>query len=120
MKEVRFFENEVGESELWNHLEMLRLSSVSNKDHRIQYNQIMFYIELLQNRGTNLPNTIVRHIEDDIYELRPGVNRVIFFYFKENVYVLLHIFRKSSQKTPFNEIAKARKRRDMYLKKERK
>lgn len=120
MKEVRFFENEVGESELWNHLEMLRLSSVSNKDHRIQYNQIMFYIELLQNRGTNLPNTIVRHIEDDICELRPGVNRVIFFYFKENVYVLLHIFRKSSQKTPFNEIAKARKRRDMYLIKERK
>ncbi|MGN0948008.1 MAG: type II toxin-antitoxin system RelE/ParE family toxin [Megasphaera sp.] len=38
--------------------------------------------------------------EEDIWELRPGNNRVFYFYYDESQYVLLHHFRKKSQETP--------------------
>lgn len=118
MKEIKFFENSDGSSDLWNFLEELRIKSSKNKDCHIQYKQIIYYIELLRINGTNLPNTIVRHLDEDIYELRPGNNRVLFFYFKDNTYVLLHHFRKKTQKTPTSEIAKAKIERNKYIKRE--
>ena len=45
-------------------------------------------------------------------ELRPGNNRVLFFYHKDDTYVLLHQFRKKTQKTPRREIDKAMIERD--------
>lgn len=118
MKEIKFFENSDGSSDLWSFLEELRIKSYKSKDCHIQYKQIIYYIELLRINGTNLPNTIVRHLEEDIYELRPGNNRVLFFYFKDNTYVLLHHFRKKTQKTPTSEIAKAKIERNKYIKRE--
>ena len=52
---------------------------------------------------------MVKHIKDGIYELRPGRNRILYFYYNEDdgVYVLLHGFVKSTQKTPSNELNKA-------------
>lgn len=73
------------------------------------------YIELLQNNGTNLPENITKHIEDNIWELRPGNNRIFYFFFDDNSFVLLHSFRKKTQKTPRREISKAKSERDDYL-----
>ena len=56
------------------------------------------------------PN-ITKHLEDEIWELRPGFNRVLYFYFENNTFVLLHIFRK---KTPKSEIEKAHKECNDY------
>lgn len=99
-------------------LKELRIKSFKSKDCHIQYKQIVYYIELLRINGTNLPNTIVRRLDEDIYELRPGKNRVLFFYFKENTYVLLHHFRKKTQKTTVSEIDKAKAKRNEYIKRE--
>ena len=52
---------------------------------------------------------------DDIWELRPGNNRVLYFYFKNDTFVLLHQFRKKTQKTPKREIERAKAERDDYL-----
>lgn len=112
---IEFYEKQNGESEVWNFLETLRSKSNSNKNARIQYRQIMLYIQLLQDNGTQLPDNITKHIEEDIWELRPGNNRVFYFYSKDNTYVLLHSFRKKSQKTPRREINKAKAERDDYL-----
>ena len=112
---VEFYENKKGESPLWDFLEKLREEKSTNKDSRIQYNQIVFYIELLQNDGTRLPEKIVKHLNDGIWELRPGNNRILFFCYKDNVFVLLHHFRKKTQKTPQREIEKAKKERDDYI-----
>lgn len=112
---IEFYEKQNGESEVWNFLETLRSKSNSNKNARIQYRQVMLYIQLLQDNGTQLPDNITKHIEEDIWELRPGNNRVFYFYFKDNTYVLLHSFRKKSQKTPRREINKAKAERDDYL-----
>ncbi|WP_299802130.1 type II toxin-antitoxin system RelE/ParE family toxin [uncultured Ruminococcus sp.] len=75
----------------------------------------MLHIQLLQNNGTRLPNNITKHIEEDIWELRPGNNRVFYFYCCNDTFVLLHHFRKKTQKTPKREIEKAKSERDDYL-----
>lgn len=46
MFNIEFYEKN-GRSELWDFLEDLRSKSKKNKDLRIQYKQIMLYIELL-------------------------------------------------------------------------
>lgn len=115
MYKIEFYENKRGESEVWDFLEALREKSQSSKDARIQYNQIIFYIDLLAKNGTNLPVNITKHLEEDIWELRPGNNRVFYFYYDESQDVLLHHFRKKSQKTPKREITRAKAERDDYI-----
>lgn len=115
MYKIEFYENKRGESAVWDFLEALREKSQSSKDARIQYNQIIFYIDLLAKNGTNLPVNITKHLEEDIWELRPGNNRVFYFYYDESQYVLLHHFRKKSQKTPKREITRAKAERDDYI-----
>jgi len=112
---IIFYEKENGESEIWSFLEKLRKTANSNKDARIQYKQISLYIELLQNNGTRLPDTITKHITEDIWELRPGNNRIFYFYCDNNNFVLLHSFRKKTQKTPRREIEKAKIERNDYI-----
>lgn len=82
MYRIEFYENANCESELWNFLEKLRKQSKTNKDARIQYKQIIFYIELLQNNGTKLNENITKHLDEDIWELRPGNNRIFYFFVK--------------------------------------
>ena len=115
MYKIEFYEKANGESEIWDFLEDLRKKAATNKDCRIQYRQISLYIELLQKNGTNLPSNITKHLSDDIWELRPGNNRVFYFYYKNDTYILLHHFRKKSQKTPRREIEKAKIEREDYL-----
>lgn len=112
---IIFYEKENGQSEIWDFLETLRKKALTSKDARIQYKQASLYIELLQNNGTNLPENIAKHIEDDIWELRPGNNRIFYFFCDNNSFVLLHSFRKKTQKTPRREINKAKTERDDYL-----
>ena len=116
MYSIEFYETADGKSELWDFLEELRVKSASSKDARIQFNQISLYIQLLEEKGTRLPENITKHLEDDIWELRPGNNRVLYFYFSNNTFILLHHFRKKTQKTPRREIEKAKSEVIDYLK----
>ena len=108
MFNIEFYEKANGESELWDFLEDLRKKAPMDKNSRIQYKQIALHIQLLQDNGTRLPKDITKHLDDDIWELRPGNNRVLYFYHKNNTFVLLHQFRKKTQKTPKREIARAK------------
>ena len=93
MYNIIFYESEDGSSDVRDFLDHLREKAATVKDARIQFNQIARYIQLLQDNGTNLPTEIVKHLEDGIWELRPGFNRVFFFYHRNDTYVLLHHFR---------------------------
>ncbi len=84
MYEVEFYEDANGVSELWDFLEELRVKSATNKDARIQHKQIALYIQLLQDSGTRLPENITKHLVEDIWELRPGNNRVFYFCWRKN------------------------------------
>lgn len=115
MYTVEFYETQDGECQVWDFLEGLRIKAASNKDARIQHKQASLYIELLQQNGTHMNENITKHLEDGIWELRPGNNRVFYFFFQDDIFVLLHQFRKKSQKTPKREIEKAKRERDDYL-----
>lgn len=115
MFSVDFYQTTAGACDVLDFLEQLRTKNATSKDARIQYKQITYYIELLQQNGTRMPENITKHLEEDIWELRPGNNRVFYFYFKDDVFVLLHHFRKKSQKTPRKEIERAKAERDDYL-----
>jgi phage-related protein len=52
----------------------------------------------------------------DVWELRPGNNRIFYFCSCDNTFILLHSFRKKTQKTPRREIEKALRERNDYLK----
>ena len=115
MYTVEFYDTRDGQCPVWEFLEDLRIKSASNKDARIQHKQASLYIELLQQNGTRLNDNITKHLEDGIWELRPGNNRVFYFFYENNTFVLLHQFRKKSQKTPKREIEKAKSERIDYL-----
>ncbi len=115
MYNVEFYAKADGTSELWDALEELRKKAATSKDARIQHKQIMLYIQLLEDHGTRLGENITKHLDEDIWELRPGNNRVLYFYFKDDTFVLLHQFRKKMQKTPPREIEKAKAERDDWI-----
>ena len=115
MYTIEFYEKANGDCAVWEFLETLRVKSGTNKDARIQFKQISMYIELLKTNGTHLSENITKHLEEDIWELRPGNNRVFYFCVEDNRFVLLHQFRKKSQKTPRREIEQAKAERNDYL-----
>lgn len=115
MFNIEFYENQNGESEVLDFLIQLASKAPKNKNARIQHKQMVLYIQLLADHGTLLGDNITKHIEDNIWELRPGKNRVLFFYMEEDTFLLLHHFRKKTQKTPKREITKAKHERDDWL-----
>ena len=119
MFNIEFYKTADGISELWDFLDNLQKKSVTNKDARIQHKQISLYIQLLEDHGTRLGENITKHLEDGIWELRPGNNRVFYFFFKDDTFVLLHHFRKKSQKTPYREIVRAKAERDDWIARKR-
>ena len=115
--DIEFYFDANGASDVYNFLKELEKKAVSDKNARIQYRQVSLFIELLSKNGTNLPDSITKHIEDEIWELKPGKNRVLYFFYKDNKYVLLHHFVKKTQKTPKKEILKAKQEMNDYINK---
>ena len=115
MFNIEFYEDTNGNSELWNFLDSLQKKATTNKDARIQHKRIVQYIQLLEDHGTRLGDNITKHIDEDIWELRPGNNRILYFFKKDDTYVLLHHFRKKTQRTPTREITRAKAERDDWL-----
>lgn len=79
--------------------------------------KIKTFVVLLQNHGmliNNYHHNAIRQIDGDLYELRPGSNRIFFFYFDDETFVLLHGFRKKQRQTPKNEIETAKSRMEDY------
>ncbi len=119
MYNIDFYQTAQGDSEVLQFLDALLQKAAHNKDSRIQYQQAVRYIQLLEENGTNLPTTIVKHIEGEIYELRPGNNRIFFFCVDDDTFILLHHFRKQTRKTPKREILRAHAEiSDYYMRKE--
>lgn len=115
MFNIEFYSDSNGVSELWDFLNDLKKRALTSKDARVQHKQIVQYIQLLEDHGTRLGENIAKHLDEDIWELRPGNNRVLFFYYKDNTFVLLHHFRKKTKKTPKREISRAKFERDDWI-----
>ena len=94
MYQIEFYETTDGKSELWDFLEGLREKSHTSKDARIQYKQLIMHISLLEQNGTRMPENITKHLDEGIWELRPGKNRVFYFFLKMILLFCFIIFAK--------------------------
>lgn len=108
MYEIIFYHSKNGKSEIIDLLDDLKVKAQTSKRDRINREKILTYINILSQYGTRIGQPVVKHIEDDIWELRPINNRIFFFYWQDNKFVLLHHFVKKSQKTPPKEIEQAK------------
>ena len=85
------------------------LSLKNDKDSRIKLNKIRDYIKALSLYGTQAGEPYMKHLSDEIWELRPLRDRILFAAYVNGGYVLLHSFIKKTQKTPAREIEKAKR-----------
>ena len=118
MYTVEFYYDKEGHSDVVDWLDELKASSDTNKNNRINWQKTLAYIGALERYGTRIGEPYVKHLENDIWELRPLRNRILFFYWEDNKFVLLHHFVKKTQKTPRKEIDTAIRRKDEYLSRE--
>ncbi len=116
LNKVYFYQRQNGETPVMDYL--VSLENSNSKDSRIKKNKIIQYIDLLKIHGTTLGEPIMKHLEDQIWELRPSGDRVLFAALIHDTFVLLHVFRKQTQKTPKREIEQARRELDDYLERE--
>ena len=115
MYKIDFYRDKNGRSEISEFMNYLAEAYPTSKDARIQHDKITAYINLLIEYGVALPERYTKHIDEDIWELRPGKNRVLFFCWTGTTFVMLHHFRKTTNKTLKQEINKAKRERDDYI-----
>ena len=116
MLNVIFYSDINGKSEVMDCLEDLRVKSESgNKSARINREKIMAYISALSMYGLRLGAPYIKHIDGEIWELRPIKNRILFFIWKKDEIILLSHFVKKTRKTPKREIEKAQRRANDWI-----
>lgn len=107
MYTVEFYEDKNGVSKVRDYFIKLAEDAKTDKNARVNKNKIFSYVRVLEEYGTRAGKPIVKHIDGDLWELRPLSNRIFFFYWRDNKFVLVHYYIKKSQKTPKKEIVKA-------------
>ena len=110
MYKVISYKDAQGRSEIDEFIDDLERKSRTNKEARIRFKKIIDYLAYLEKFGTRIGHPVVRHIDDDIWELRPNRDRIFFFYWEDNIFVLLHQFVKKTHKTPPGEIEQAKRK----------
>lgn len=108
MHEIIFYEDSSGKNPVREYMRELEKSK--SKDSRIKLNKINDYIQALSVYGVaELNGNYVKHLDGEIWELRPIRDRILFAGVVGGRYVLLHQFMKQTQKTPAREIEKAKR-----------
>lgn len=107
MYEIIFYKDKNNKCEIEEYF--IKLQNKKDKDSRIKINKIVAYIDMLSKYGTSIGEPYIKYIKDNIWELRPLRDRILFTYWDNNKFILLNIFTKSTQKTPKKEIEKAKR-----------
>lgn len=111
--ELILYEDSNGNSPV---LEFLtEISSPVSKSDRIRLKKVQEYLNVLQTYGKSAGEPFIKHLDGDIWEIRPTSDRILFAGAMGNDFVLLHQFEKKTQKTPRREIEKAEKELKDFL-----
>jgi len=118
MHEIYFYEDEAGNSPVYEYIE--GLSQRTDKHSRINHNKINDYLQVLHEHGKTVGEPYIKHIDGNIWELRPLKQRIFFASWIDNSFILLHHFHKKTQKTPSREVDKAKRNlKDIQKRQER-
>ena len=108
MYEIYFYEDKDGNSPVFDYIQELAKSN--DKDSRINHNKINDYIQVLSEFGHTAGEPYIKHIDGDIWELRPIRGRIFFASWKDSGFILLHFIQfKKTQKTPKRELDQAKR-----------
>ena len=109
MYDVIFYNDSKGDEPIAEFIRMLRNKSHTDKNAKINFNKIVAYINLLTKNGTRIGEPVTKHLDGDIWELRPLDNRILYAYYKDNKFILLHHFIKKTKKLPPKELEQAKR-----------
>ena len=104
---VYFYRDQNGNEPVLEYLK--ELASKNDKDSRIKRNKVNDYIQALSQYGTSIGEPYIKHLDGEIWELRPLRDRILFVAWYNGSYVLLHVFMKKTRKTPAREIDRAKR-----------
>ena len=113
MYNINFYRDKKGNEPVKDYIISLKLKNT--KDSQIKLTKIQDYLNVLKTNGTRAGLPYVRHLDGDIWELRPLRDRILFFGYDGNNIILLSHFMKTTQKTPPKEIKKAKKLMKDYI-----
>lgn len=109
MYEIDFYEDKNGHSDFLEFLNKLNMKAATSKESRINFNKIVAYLDLLEEMGTRVGEPVTKHLDGEIWELRPLKNRILYAYYEEDRFIILHHFIKKTKKTPKREIERAKR-----------
>ena len=107
--DIDFYTNSNGEKPVRKFLKDLRVNIKTDKKSRILFNKTMAYIDKLCEEGTIIGEPFVKKLDDEIWELRPLNLRILFVNHEGKIYLLLHHFIKTTDKTPPHELNQAKR-----------
>lgn len=107
MHKIHFYRDRSGKQPVLEYIKELR--ERKDKDSRVKLNKINDYIEILSQYGTQAGEPYLKHLDGEIWELRPLRDRILFVAWDGDGFILLHHFMKQTQKTPAREIEKAKR-----------
>lgn len=107
MYHIYFYQDKDGHQPVKEYIQ--ELQERNSKDSRIKLNKIRDYMKILEMKGTRAGEPYIKHLEGDIWELRPLRDRILFVAWINESFVLLSHFVKKTQKTPKREIEKAKR-----------
>lgn len=107
MHKINFYRDRSGKQPVLEYIKELR--ERKDKDSRVKLNKINDYIEILSQYGTQAGEPYLKHLDGEIWELRPLRDRILFVAWDGDGFILLHHFMKQTQKTPAREIEKAKR-----------
>lgn len=113
MFEINFYRDRNGAEPVKEYIDSL--AARKDKSSRIKLNKILDYMKILSIHGTRAGEPYVKHIEGDIWELRPLSDRIFFFCWNGSRCILLHCYVKKSQKAPQREIEQALRRMNDFI-----
>ena len=107
MHKIHFYRDKNGNEPVAEYI--VELAQKQDKDSRIKLHKIQDYINSLSEYGLQLREPYIKHLDGEIWELRPLRDRILFVAWHNGGFVLLHHFMKKTQKTPTREIEKAKR-----------
>ena len=107
MYRVIFYKDRNGREPVFEYIR--ELTTCTDKNSRIKVNKINDYIEYLARQGKQAGEPYVKRLDDEIWELRPIRDRILFAAWDGRSFVLLHHFVKTTRKTPQREIDQAKR-----------
>jgi len=115
MFNIEFYKDKNGKEPIKEYIEKLREKAETSKDSRINFQKITAHLDALEKYGTRIGEPVTKHLDSDIWELRPLDNRILYAYWKDNKFVLLHHFIKKTNKTPPRELEQAKRNLKNHL-----